>query len=85
MAVHMEGRDRNLAEGSAQGHSQMPKKAHNKAQQYQLLSGRGTCVREEVLSIESTAKSLSMNAHVFVGVYFINYQEKDVQKGNSSH
>lgn len=81
----MEGRERVLAEGSAQRHSQMLKKAHSKAQQCHLLSGQGTWVREEVLRRESITKSLSMNAHIFIGGYFINYQEKDVQKDNALH
>lgn len=63
----------------------MLKKAHNKAWQCHLLSGQGIWVREEVLSIEYITKSLSMKAYVFTGMYFINYQEKDVQKGNPLH
>lgn len=56
ITVQMKGRDRCLAEGSAQGHSQMLRKAHNKAQQYHLLSGQGTWVGEEALRIESITK-----------------------------
>lgn len=37
IAVQVEGWDKVVPEGSAQGHSQMLKKAHNKAQQYHLL------------------------------------------------
>jgi len=37
VAAQVEGWDKVVPEGSAQGHSEILKKAHNKAQQYHLL------------------------------------------------
>lgn len=76
----MEGRDRALAEGSAwdiHKCSGRPTAKHCNITYFQD--------KEEFLSIESITESLSMNAHVFIRVHFINYREKDIQKDNTFH
>lgn len=81
-AVQMDGWDKVVPKGSAQGHSQMLKKTHNKAQQYHLLFKTRTLGQRRGPQLRPNHKVFMM---LMSSLYFITYQEKDVEKDDTLH